>query len=327
MGATELIYDRSFYGLASTPFAVVPDPNALFATPGHRAAYTGLINGIVARRGFVSLIADVGLGKSTLVRAALRHLDQPGYRAIYIFNPAVQLAEPLVGLLAEFGLDGSGLSLQRQHDALADCLIECYRLRQTVVLIIDEAHTLTTAQLETLRLLSNLEAEDEKLLQMVLVAQPELDALLDTPALRQLKQRIAVRCTLKPLGMTESADYLRFRLSHAGCRNPEGVLRHGAIKIISRAAGGAPRSLNILAENLLTAGLAIGERPIGSRLARRVVADLKFGTRRRPARWLLPSVATAAAAALLVIWLDKELRPVAPPFPAFQGTTTSADRK
>ena len=277
--------DLGFYGFDRPPFAQVPDPESLFATDAHRVAFGDLVDSVRAKSGFVTFVAEIGLGKTTLARVLAQHLDPATHRVIYVFNPPAQLAEPIGSLLAEFGQDGSAMSDVQRHDALARHLIECYRHRQTVVLIVDEAHTLTAAQLETLRLLSNLEAQDEKLLHIVLVGQPELEATLDSPALRQLRQRIASRCGLRPLTRPESVEYLNFRMRRAGLANPPTAMTPGAVHTIARAGRGVPRLLNIAAERVLNEGSRQGKRPVDRRLARRALVPVSPSRRidrRRP---------------------------------------------
>ncbi len=289
----------AFYGFQRAPFAQVPDPESLFATEVHRAAFADLLDSVQAKSGFVTFVAEIGLGKTTLARLLAQHLDPATHRVIYVFNPPAQLADPIGSLLAEFGENDSGLSVVQKHDALARHLIDCYRRRRTVVLIIDEAHTLTPANLEALRLLSNLEAQDEKLLHIVLVGQPELDAMLDSPDLRQLRQRVAARCGLRPLTRAESAEYLLFRMRRAGLEEPSTAMTGAAIRSIVRVGQGVPRLLNIAAERVLNEGSRRKVRPIDWSTARRALATVpsaKRAPRRRP-------FFLAASAGLLAIGL------------------------
>jgi len=205
-----------FFGLRENPFSVTADPAFLYLTPHHREALTSLVYGIKERKGFIEITGEIGTGKTTLCRALLRELDS-SVKTAFVINPNLPELQILQAILQDFGLTprqrSSKLALLQQLNAF---LLEQLMIGNNTVVILDEAQNLSHRLLESLRLLSNLETDKDKLLQLVLVGQPQLREKLKAPELVQLRQRIAVRFHLPPLGREELLPYLEYRLQVAG---------------------------------------------------------------------------------------------------------------
>lgn len=286
----------SYYGLHREPFHITPDPAFLFESPSHREAYAAITYGVAQRKGFIAVTGEVGTGKTTILRAYLKTLDLSQMQTFYVYSPDLSFEELLQLLLAELGETPQEQSASAMLRQLQWKLIQLYEQGRGMLLVIDEAQNMPVDTLERLRTLSNLETTDDKLLQIVLVGQPEFDERLNLHQLRQLKQRIAVRATLRTLTPAESVAYVRHRFELAGGNFP-GIFAPGAIRALVRHAKGSPRALNILCDNILLAGFGAEQRPIRAALVNEVARDLAGA---RPAatgrlRW-----ASALAAALLV---------------------------
>ena len=268
------MYER-FYGLRKAPFHITPDPEFLFLSPTHKEALASIVYGVEMRKGFVLIVGEVVLGKTTILRSYLERVDKKRLRIIYIFNPNV----PFSALLDSIE-QAAGLDVRPEDDVvvrvhrLSEVLIEEYRQGRNVVLVVDEAQNMPVETLENLRLLSNLETSKDKLIQIALIGPPELEGLLDRHELRQLKQRIAVRSTLAPLRATESLAYIRYRLKKAGPEDTR-VFTKGALRRIVKHGKGIPRTLNILCDNALITGLGYQKKPVTTAIVREVIADLK----------------------------------------------------
>ncbi len=205
----------NFYGLKEKPFNPTPDPRFLYLTPGHREALAQLLYGVQEHKGFLVLTGEVGTGKTTLLRTLLTRLD--GHTDVaFVFNSTLPFDELIEYILHDFGIAKAGESRVERLVTLNNFLIERRRAGQNTVVIFDEAQNLQPATLEQIRLLSNFETTTDKLVQILLVGQPELKAKLNLPELRQLKQRIGLRCTIPPLRLEETHDYIRRRLRIAG---------------------------------------------------------------------------------------------------------------
>ena len=264
---------EQFYGLAAPPFSITPDPRYLFFSRGHREAFEHMLYGITQRKGFIQITGEVGAGKSTLCRAVLEELG-PAYATALVFNPVLSGMQLLRAILHELGLDDSGNDRLRLTRRLNDFLLGRSQAGQDVALFIDEAQDLTDAMLEEVRLLSNLETDDRKLLQIVLLGQPELRARLARSELRQLRQRITVRYHLGPIAPEETEAYIFHRLAVAGA-NGRPTFTPAAVRAIHRRSRGVPRLINALCDKTLLAGYVEERDRLGWRQVRRAARDLE----------------------------------------------------
>ena len=243
---------REFYGLTEAPFDITPNPRFLFYSAKHREAYNHLIYGIRERKGFVQLTGEVGAGKTTLCRAMLEKLDGH-YSTALILNPIMSADELMRAIAMEFGLPVNGLDRLNTLAVINQFLLQQVERGKDSVLIIDEAQDLTDDLLEQVRLLSNLETDNRKLLQIVLLGQPELRDRLNNYRLRQLRQRITVRYHLRPLSRYEVSHYIQHRLDVSGARGAPYFTRP-ALWRVHRYSGGIPRLVNAVCDKALLAG-------------------------------------------------------------------------
>jgi type II secretory pathway predicted ATPase ExeA len=261
-----------FYGMRERPFNVTADPRFLYLNARYREALASLNYGVTQRKGFVTLIGEAGTGKTTLLKKLLDDLD-PATRTVFIFNTNVTFDEILEYTFSELDLpvhNGKRLyMLQRLNDYLLDEL----RAGRNVALLIDEAQDLDYSVLEDLRLLSNLETATEKILQIVLSGQPELAEKLGNPRLRQLRQRISVNCRLFALSREELGEYIRSRLAAAGCADAK-LFSHEAEDRIFQISRGIPRLVNVLCDNALVIGYALGKKRIPADVVNEAATDL-----------------------------------------------------
>ncbi len=269
------MYER-FYGLRERAFELTPDPRFLLLTPGHREALGNVEYGIAFRRGFTLLLGEAGTGKTTILRKALSApADSRGVELapIYMNNPTLTRQEFLEFIAEQLGLPadvaGSKARFLREiQTALADRRARA----QSTVLVIDEAQSLPHELLEEIRLLGNIESDTDKLLPLVLAGQPELGQRLNEPQLRQLKQRIALRCTLPPLSLKEVAGYVAGRLRLAG-GDPGRIFSRDAIIAIYRHSRGIPRTISVICDNALLSGMALERSPIDDEIVEEVCRD------------------------------------------------------
>jgi general secretion pathway protein A len=291
-----------FYHLKKAPFHITPDPEFLFLSPSHKAALGALVYGIEERQGFVALLGEVGLGKTTILRSYLERVDQSQLKPIYIFNSNVSFSELLKTLCREFGIEVLTEDVAETVNRLHQVLIEEYKQSRNVALIVDEAQHMPIETLEHLRMLSNLETSTQKLIQIVLVGQPEFDAKLNEHALRQLKQRLVIRGTISPLTNEESRDYIIYRLAKVVTRD-EPIFTKGALREIVKQAKGTPRVINILCTNALIQGFGYNKRRIPTKIVKEVFAEY---TGKLPRRLWRPWMALAGATALLaaLVWFS-----------------------
>lgn len=259
-----------FYGLKELPFALTPDPRYIYFTPSHTEVMANLHYGIESGKGLVVVTGEVGTGKTTMLRWVMQRLDRTVLVA-YIFNPRLSVPEFYQHLATLFNI--------QNWESKSDLLIELGKVLESrhsrglrTVLIVDEAHGLSTSVLEEVRLLCNFESDTAKQLQIVLTGQPELRTVLNNPDLRQLKQRVALRCDVKALpNVEETAQYINTRLKVAGAERTD-IFSPGAVDYIFRCSEGIPRNINNLCDNALLNGFAAGE-PIISRAAVQEVAE------------------------------------------------------
>jgi general secretion pathway protein A len=243
---------REYYGLKEKPFSLTPDPQFLYLSEGHRTAIESLLYGIRQKEGFMVLTGDIGLGKTTLCRALLSKLDHRVKTAV-IFNSFLTEGKLLEAILRDFGLPSKRRTKHERIDALNQFLLDLLSHDEEAVLMIDEAQNLSIPVLEQIRMLSNLETEKEKLLQIVLLGQLELDQKLQSPEMKQLNQRIALRCRLLPLNRQETEDYIYQRLTAAGAQGHLSFSK-SALNEIHRFTGGVPRLINLCCERTLLSG-------------------------------------------------------------------------
>jgi len=261
-----------FYGLREKPFSLAPDPRYLFLSASHREALAHLLYGIEEGEGFIEVIGQVGTGKTTLCRTLLDRIGGDAEIA-YIFNPSPSELELLSAINRELGLPTAVRTRTELLESLNQFLLEKNASGRRVLLVIDEAQNLDPAVLEQVRLLSNLETDRAKLLQIVLIGQPELEENLARSDLRQLRQRITVRWALRALTRSEVGEYLEHRLRVAGLADPR-LFTPSAVRVMTRASRGIPRIINALADRSLLAGYTEGRREIDARLVRRAAREL-----------------------------------------------------
>lgn len=308
---------EAFYGLSEPPFRLTPDPHYLYLSTHHREALGHLLFGIREGTGFIAVTGDIGTGKTTLLRALLRDLEA-NTTVGYIFNPALSDLELLQTINSEFSLPATSSSKKELVDELNRFLVAQKLAGKRVVVIVDEAQNLPPATLEQLRLLSNLETETTKLLQIVLVGQPELKELLGRPELAQLNQRITVRWHLEPLDRAETGRYIAHRLRIAGGPTTADIFSPAALRLIYRYSGGVPRLINIAAHRALLAGFTREQRVISGALARHVIAELRTddaSPRARRHGWMRAAMAAAAALVVGLVAALVVLRPPTEDFP------------
>jgi general secretion pathway protein A len=247
-----------FYGLREAPFSPTPDPKFLFQSTRHREALAHLLYGVGERKGFVVMTGEIGTGKTTLLRTLLARLDREVHVS-YVHNTAQGIEGLLEYTLHDWGVKSMGATHAQRVLELGEFLVEQHRQGQSPVLIIDEAQNLSVDTLEAIRLLSNFETDSQKLMQILLVGQPELRRKLASTELRQLKQRIGLRCHIGPLSPEETRLYIRHRLRIAGAADAS-LFTEGAIRRITEYSQGVPRVVNIVCDHCLLSGFADNKR-------------------------------------------------------------------
>jgi general secretion pathway protein A len=264
----------AYFGLKENPFSLSPEPRYLFLSEQHRDALNCLIYGIKEKKGFVLLSGDIGMGKTTICRSLLASLDNSVETAL-IFNTAISDLDLLETILGEYGVDVKGETRTKKNyiDILNDFLLKNFAAGKTSVLLIDEAQNLSHGVLEQIRMLSNLETETEKLIQIILIGQPEINNNLMLPALRQLNERITVRYDLKPLSPPEVSEYIRHRLAVAQGPGPIQFTR-GALSLIYNFSEGIPRRINALCDRALLIAYTKNMTTIDRKIVRLAVHDI-----------------------------------------------------
>ena len=268
----------AFYGLKKQPFHITPDPEFLYLSPSHKEALAAIIYGIEERKGFVTITGAVGVGKTTILRSYLETAETKRLKIIYIFNAKLTFEGLLKTIYQELNLPIESNDVVEMVNKLYEVLIEEYKQDNTVVLVVDEAQNMPIDTLESLRMISNLETSRDKLIQIVLVGQPEFEEELNLDRLRQLKQRLAIRSTILPLTKDESLEYIKFRLQKAGSPSAS-VFAAPALKKIVKKAKGIPRVLNVLCDNALITGFGYQKKPVTKKIVREIIRDFE-GSRR-----------------------------------------------
>jgi len=267
---------KRFYNLKRNPFEITPDPSFLFATKKHNEALAALYYGVKRRKGFVVMTGEVGTGKTLLVRCLLQVLNRANVAYAYVFNPRLNPMEFLQYVAGDFRLNTAGKSKSDLLLDLSSFLIARHQKNLTTVLVVDEAHHLSADVLEEVRLLTNLETSEAKLLQILLVGQQELDAKLDSTDLRQLKQRIALRSHLAALDLEEMRGYIYCRLQLAGNTNPAQLFPMDTVLEVHRQSRGFPRLVNTLCENALIHGYAKQAQSITPEIIQEIAGDFRL---------------------------------------------------
>lgn len=291
----------NFYNMIREPFHVTPDPSFLFLSPTHKEALASIIYGIEQRKGFISIIGEVGTGKTTIIRSFLERIDRTKIKPVYVFNSNVSIKELLKTFFQEMEITPLSDKLDDLFRQVHEVLIEEYRKENVVVLIVDEAQNMPIETLEQLRVLSNLETTNDKLIQIVLVGQPEFAHKLNLHKLRQLKQRISIQAKINPLTVKESYQYIQHRLSQVTLRDDK-IFSKGALKHIVKHAAGIPRSLNILCDNTLIAGYGAQKNPVPGWIAKQVIAEFEGLDLPRRVSWRSAAAVAAVVLIVLGIW-------------------------
>lgn len=268
---------KQFYELTRNPFEISPDPYFLFPTARHNEALASICHGVLGHKGFIVITGEVGTGKTLLVRCLLELLRRRNIASANVFNPALSPLEFLRYLMGDLGVKVAGHDKGSLLLELNGYLIGRHRRGLTTVLVVDEAQHLEAELLEEIRLLTNLETSQQKLLQIVLVGQPELDAKMDSPQLRQLKQRIALRCHLEPLHEQETKGYILRRLDRAGANSHASTLFPDETMVsVYRYSQGIPRLINTICENALIAAYARQLKTVSPDLIDDAARDLRL---------------------------------------------------
>src|SRR3984885_2071724 len=267
---------KEFFGLRANPFNVNPDPRYLYLTRHTEEALACLTYGIQSRTGFVLLTGEVGTGKTTLINKLMEGLPLQQVATAFIFNSRMDVPQLLDYMMADFGIPCDSKSKSELLQRLYNWLLDRYRAGETAVLVIDEAQNLSDEVLEEIRMMTNLETFTEKLLQIVLVGQPELEQKLKQPQLRQLRQRLTLRAKTHPLTLEEVKAYIQQRLRIAGSQGQE-IFNPDAVMAIHRYANGIPRVINLLCEHCLVSAFVDQQKVVGPEVVDVVARDFDLG--------------------------------------------------
>src|ERR1700722_2596548 len=263
---------KKFFNLKENPFNVNPDPRYLFATRTTQEALACLTYGIETRKGFILLTGEVGTGKTTLLNKLLEWLHQKRVATAFVFNPRLSVSQFFDFMMADFGIPCESRMKSQVLIKLNQWLLDRYQAGERAVLIVDEAQNLSPQMLEEIRLLTNLETSTEKLLQIVLAGQPELEQKLNQPQLLQLRQRITLRAKTRQLTLEEARGYIHERLRIAGAENPD-IFSPEAVAMVHRYARGIPRVTNLLCEHSLVSSFVDQKNPVPPEIVEEVAHD------------------------------------------------------
>ncbi len=263
---------KKFFGLKENPFNVNPDPRYLFLTGNTQEALACLTYGIETRKGFILLTGEVGTGKTTLINKLLEWLHKERVFTAFVFNPRLSVSQFFDFMMADFGIPCESHQKGQMLQKLNQWLLDRYQAGERAVLVVDEAQNLSPQMLEEIRLLTNLETSTEKLLQIVLAGQPELEQKLNQPQLRQLRQRITLRAKTRQLTLEETHGYIVERMRIAGAENPD-IFSPEAVAAVHRYARGIPRVTNLLCEHALVSSFACQQNPVPAEIVEEVARD------------------------------------------------------
>ncbi len=263
---------KKFFGLKENPFNVNPDPRYLFLTGHTQEALACLTYGIETRKGFILLTGEVGTGKTTLINKLLEWLHKERVFTAFVFNPRLSVSQFFDFMMADFGIPCESHQKGQMLLKLNQWLLDRYQAGERAVLVVDEAQNLSPQMLEEIRLLTNLETSTEKLLQIVLAGQPELEQKLNQPQLRQLRQRITLRAKTRQLSLEETQGYIQERLRIAGAENPD-IFSPEAVAAVHRYARGIPRVTNLLCEHALVSSFVDQKNPVPAEIVEEVARD------------------------------------------------------
>ena len=269
---------KQYFGLTRNPFEISPDPYFYHPTPRHNEALANLHYGVGRRKGFIVITGEVGTGKTLLVRCLLSELRKNNIAFGYVFNPLLPVVEFFQYIMADLGLPYAGRTKTEMLLDLNRYLIQRHARGLITALVVDEAQALRSDLLEEIRLLTNLETSQQKLLQIVLMGQPELEIVLDSPELRQLKQRVALRCQLQPLDEEQTHSYILSRLERGGAPAEPPIFTDEALTKIYEYSRGIPRIINNLCENSMVNAFANELRPVTGDMITDVAADFRLIT-------------------------------------------------
>ncbi|MCX5908937.1 MAG: AAA family ATPase, partial [Deltaproteobacteria bacterium] len=261
-----------FYGFSEKPFNVTPNPKFLFFTDSHREALSSMVYGITERKGFIAITGEVGTGKTTLVHHLLQTLDKKT-KTVFIYQTHISFAGLLKNILLELEIELEGNDVASFIRQLNDYLVQRLVADENLAILIDEAQNLSKEVLEDLRMLSNLETPNFKLIQIVFLGQPEFDGKLNSPDMRQLKQRIGIRRQLRALTDRATRQYIDHRLRIAGSSSSQ-IFSSGALALIARYAEGIPRNINMICDNSFLIGYSLSRKKIDEKIIREVLNDL-----------------------------------------------------
>jgi general secretion pathway protein A len=277
---------NAFFGFTESPFSLSPDPSFFFRSEQHEEALANLVYGVQARKGFIVLTGEVGTGKTTMLECLRDYLESQYIEFAFLFNSRLNTDQFFEMIAYDLDLPCARTSKTEVLFALNQLLVEQAQEGRTVALIVDEAHNLEWEVLEEIRLLGNLENRQGKLLQIILAGQPELDRKLDAPNLRQLKQRIVLRCALQPFTLRDAVDYIESRMEHAGMPDQQ-IFPEDLLAEIHLRAQGIPRIINAVCDNLLLTAFALETRVCNVAMLDEICKDMRLdwpGSRRARTR-------------------------------------------